>query len=283
MVGALTQTTWIAASAVATLGLALATFAFVIAAFRQLPILRDSQRSAADSANAATRAADAAEATVEVSQKAAREQSIAAVFPLLFMTLRPVEDGFSVSLANRGIAPAVDVAAYAFATFNEEDEPLEAFVAEWIRSDERGEVLEIGSDSEGIWALRDHLYYAYIPPHQQVVAHCACPLEPRSVTILLQARDVLGRNFARAEWHYRLAGESRYRSGGIEAHSADEVPRLETDLEPSKSGGHISGAGLDSIQKLHDAVGDFRAHAFSVAWVEGIGADWEDRGEWSDV
>jgi hypothetical protein len=199
------------------------------------------------------------------------------------MTVRPIDDGFSISLANRGAAPAVDVAAYAFAAFSEEDDPLGDFVTEWIRPSERVEVLNIGSDPEGIWALRDHLYYAYVPPRQQVVAKCVCPLEPRSVTVLLQTRDVLGRNFARAEWHYRIVGESRYRSAGTEAHSAEEVPRLDLELEPPESVGKVPDATLRSIQALTDAVGDLRMHAFSVAWVEGINADWEDRGEWSDL
>jgi hypothetical protein len=281
--GAITQTTWIAASAVATLLLALATFAFVIAAFRQLPILRDSQRSAANSATAAARAADAAEASVEVSQQAAREQSIASVYPLLFMTVRPVPDGFALSLANRGTAPAVDVAIYTFATFNEEDVPLAAFADEWIQPDVRAEVLETGASSDGAWALRDHLYYPNVPPRQQVVASCACPLEPSSVTVLLQTRDVLGRNFARVEWHFYVAGESRYRSGVREGFSAEEVPRLDFEAGPLEPSEQLSAATLNSIDALQGAVGNLRLHAFSVGWVQGIGPDWEDRGVWEDV
>src|SRR4051794_2401202 len=63
------DTTWIALSAVATLLLALATFAFVVAAFRQLPILRLTQQDTTKSANAAVRAARAAEDALSISRE----------------------------------------------------------------------------------------------------------------------------------------------------------------------------------------------------------------------
>jgi hypothetical protein len=282
---AATQTTWIAASAVATLFLAVATAAFVYAAFKQIPILRESQHAAARSAEAAARAADAAETAVEVNRSAAFDQSIAAVFPMLFLTLRTSSYGPKVEIANRGQVPAVDVDLRILMVFFEEDVPLAEFAEKYFRDSDRLGLEEAGPVGEDGWALADHLIYTYIPSQIKVTAECPSPLPPKNIYVLVQSRDVLGRNYARLDWYHLVEGEDRYRFSGEARHPAVHSPRLGLDFKPDPEEGAAEEGKMPPFleEEIARDIEPMSSHVFSVAYLREGAADWEDRGEWEDL
>jgi hypothetical protein len=160
---AISETTWIAASAIATFLLAVATAAFVYAAFGQLSLLRQGQADAIRSADAVTKAADVAEVSLAESRKASLEQSIAATFPVLDITAVQRERSLEIDIANRGTNPALDVDLFVYLEYANGEDNFREFVGEQVSEFSKNSWLDLEVEDDGIWALSDRLFYAAIP------------------------------------------------------------------------------------------------------------------------
>jgi hypothetical protein len=281
MYAAVTETTWIAIGAIGTFALAVATAAFTFAAFRQLPVLHQTQLDAARASDAAARAADAAEASVEIARKSSVEQSLAATFPMLDVSLSQLDDFLEVDVANRGLNPALDVDLIIFMEVHEEEAPLAQFVAERVLAAFQDTYAEVVPHDEEGWALRDHLLYTAIPSRRRVVADCPSPLLSESVHVLLQYRDVLGRNYCRLDWYFRSReGPERFHLAGDGRSQTVHAPRLNLEMEIDSS---TEDTKLPTTLKAELDL-NIEPYVIPMGFVrEAGGGTVEDRGRWDDA
>lgn len=179
---------WVELSAIATALLALATFAFVVAAFLQ-------RNDTANAAKAARQAAEAAENSVMLQREVSDTQFRLATYPALACEFMHDDQNASLVLFNGTGLPAFDVDIMILSGYSAEDETAAAqFAALYVKSDRQDQVQVSG---DGFIHVYDRLAYATVPPHRAVEAPINAPDVPDYLTILLQFRDLLGRNYCR--------------------------------------------------------------------------------------
>jgi hypothetical protein len=201
MILAAAHVNWIEASALATAALAIATFAFVIVAALQR---HDTSRTA----DAAQRAAVASEATIAMQRQSWDEESRLTTYPALFCEFFFDEQGTSIHVSNASSFPAADVDIVFLSLFHTDtDDPMD-FVRRFVAEEHRDEAVTNFTappkgDDFNAWELSkffgfyDHLTYATVPPRSAVTAPINAPFAPWQFTMLLQFRDLVGRNYCR--------------------------------------------------------------------------------------
>jgi hypothetical protein len=282
-VEAISETTWIAASAIATFLLAVATAAFVYAAFGQLSLLRQGQADAMRSANAVTKAADVAEIGLTESRKASLEQSIAATFPVLDIAAVQRDTALKVEVANRGTNPALDVDHFVYLEYADGEDDFKEFVGEQVSEFSKNRWLELDVEEDDIWALSDRLFYATVPPRRRVVAEISPPMRCETFHVLAQHRDVIGRNFCQLNWYVRSDESDRFRLAGSPTRGGVRCPRFSWQPaieEPETDSGEVP-ARLDRALTLN--LRSIKERIVPLGVLKNGSAESEDRGSWGDA
>lgn len=275
-------------SAVATSASALATGAFVWFAFRQLKILQESRDDSRVSAQAAADAAGSSRELLELSRKSADQQSLMGAFPVVLASLETLSLGCLLRVANRGRTPALDVDVQLWIPYFEVDLPLRDFVDRFVPDDQKDRVLKEAPtelDGASAYALSARLIYPAIPAQTEVEIHLKTPTVPNSVNVLVQVRDVLGRNYSRLDWLYLGPGEKRYRLSGDAHNWNTSCPRLDFDGKPLREA-PAADRGLEVpaflAEDLRRNVGCFFKHAISLAAISDEEL-LEDAGVWRQL
>lgn len=237
-------TGWLAVTALATVALALATIVFVIAAWRQLPILRDQRRIS--------------------------------VMPLPIMGLAVDQDGLIwLTLSNMAAVPALDIAVDVISVFHVDDVPLEELLTNSVRQSDRDHVAKnLAADDDGFYALWDWFTYQVLAPRTRVRAPARTPESPKvpDVTVLLQYRDALGHNYWSLAWFIRDE-DDRYRCSSLRPAHPLPAPRMKGRPLQTEDGSPLPEP-LRRFTWLHD-------HALHAVFLDGVPAGHEDdRGEW---
>jgi hypothetical protein len=178
---------WIEVSAVATGLLAVATFAFVVVAGLQS---MDTVRAAF----AAQRAAEASEVTLDLQQEMWDTQSRLATYPALICDFSYDDWQAYLLLQNSTSLPAYDVELHVLSSFGVELHPPDEFAVRYLSPEHQDAMQET---EEGFFSIYDHLSYAHVGPHRAVKAAIHSPTPAPFLHVLLQFRDLLGRNYCR--------------------------------------------------------------------------------------
>jgi hypothetical protein len=133
----------------------------------------------------------------------------------------------------------------------------------------------------GSYAIVDFIRYAQIPPRRQVQARLRFPTPADQYYVIAQFRDVLQRNYVAVHWFATEDGESRLRLLSTASSGLVAMPRLEIagggeQLEEALKGTPLADYFGREITALLRG-------GLSVAMLRDVSADWEDRGNWSDV
>lgn len=158
-------TDWTAISAIATAAAALISAGVVVVALLQ----RGDSR---ESAQAAIRAAVAAEEAVEHQRQAAAEQSRLQTYPPVTIQFGRHHDGWvTIMLRNAGSLPALDVDIDVLGILWEYEWAPDEFAAQFIDDEDKlRELSEIGANSDSGFSVMDHLVYGALPPKTHVAA-----------------------------------------------------------------------------------------------------------------
>ncbi|WP_445150963.1 hypothetical protein [Baekduia sp. Peel2402] len=236
------------------------------------------QRSdARDSAEAALRAAVAAERSVDVQSASQMEQ-------FRLMTFPPVGCEFSrdgttayVRVSNPGDYPAIDVDLSLLQILWADDQELEEYSAQHVDDEHQEEAQAVGETDDGAYGVFDHIVYSSVPPRRSVKAHLGFATEPDSMVVLLQYRDIQGRNYQALIHAYWTSSAGRYTSYVVhEGNRVTEAPRLEMF-------GGTAPDRADASEDMRRELLDFWEHAFPMGWLKGPMPEIEDRGTWSDI
>ena len=261
---------WIEVSAIATGILAFGTFAFVVVAFLQR---QDSSRSA----DAAQQAASASEASVALQGEMYAEQSRLATYPPVACDFFFDDTQAFVHISNSGTVPALDVDIIALALIHEHEISPADYVRENVKAHYQEQYLGIGTEDEGFFSVFDRICYSIVPPKRVVTAPLDFLEIPNVMVILIQFRDLLGRNYLHF-WNVsrspdqessRYIGIMRTESGITESPRFDFIPHI------------TEWPGLpDYVKREFIPV---LKHRISSSITVEESEDIEERGVWSDL
>jgi hypothetical protein len=281
MTAAFSEATYIAITAVGTAALALATGAFVVAAFRQLTPLRATQGASDRAAQAAARAADAAEQSVAITREAHEQQSALNTYPLLACEATFEDDVSTLVIANTGSMPAHDVEAHVLQLLWDEQQSPSEYLLNHAQSPDEQEAPT--PTHEGCFAVRDILRYFVLPARRAVAAPLQLPTVENQLMVLLQFRDVLGRNYAQI---YQLGlnapEERRYRLLDGSTSGLLSLERLELITPELQKPMTMPSTDTAFGSNLAEFI-DINRASISTGLMASSTADWEDRGSWSDL
>jgi hypothetical protein len=235
---------WVEVSALATGALAVATFGFVVVAWLQ----RSDTRAAAE---AATRAALASEASLTLQQATYSEQSRLATYPVLACDCTFDSSFAYLRLHNVSAVPALDIDLMVVDFRLDEYDDYEDYVVKFVKQEYVDRFLGHAPDEDGTWGVYDHLCYGDVPPGRSIRAPLDFLGAPESLLVLLQFRDLLGRNYIRSYWIYKSSN----------ALKADAYV-VNTTTEPDPALGESPRL---SLLKTHPVVGTDTARTITTA------------------
>lgn len=186
-------------------------------------------------------------------------------------------------LQNHGDSAAGDIDVLIVGTYSEGDLPLEEFCERYVAGKQdikRG----ITSTDEGFYGIFHHYVYCSAPPHRQVNAALDFPVEPDTLYILLQFRDVLGNNYYRIYWMFRESLENdRLKIGAIDPRRARTWSRV--DYEVKDHSVLLKTSSGEPLPPECKASGfkQIWDHSISAGHIEGIPLRVEDPGQWSTI
>lgn len=151
------------------------------------------------------------------------------LFPHISCHASNTDGDIGYSIQNNSDNAASDVDLIIIGIYHTDDYDLKSFINDY------GDIayindLNINSTEEGFFGVcHRHIYYA-VPPHKQVDCNLYFPVEPDSLYILLQFRDVLGNNYFRVYWLMKDSYEDkRLKIGGIEPNRIKTWARIDID------------------------------------------------------
>jgi hypothetical protein len=259
---------WVAVSAVATAALAFATFAFVVAAFLQR---KDMRASAA----AATRAAQAAESSVQLQREMFSEQSRLSMYPPLSLDLAYTTNHAVFRLTNAGSLPALDVDVAAISLRWDDAEPREEYFRSIIKPEHADAVAALGTSDEGAFGVYDHAVYDVVPPGRAVTANFDFPDVPRQLNVLLQFRDMVGRNYQHLYLTIQSEQAGRY-VGAIDVPELKEIERIELFPPTAAAESEMPRAVREDFYAVW-------VNSIPSGYLQGSRGEVEDRGSWEKV
>jgi hypothetical protein len=234
---------------------------------------------ARDSAEAALRAAAAAERGVELQAGAQTDQFRLLTYPAVGVEMTTEGTQNYVRVYNPGQYPALDVDLVLLHILDERDETLEAFAARCAVPEHCALVAKAGVTTRGAYAVQDHVYYSSIGPRRQVKAVTAFPAEPRSLALLLQYRDVQGRNYAHVLSAFWSTDDGRYTTLiEYEGDRLQESTRLDLFMSMAR------GTNLPSVSEdMQRNFIDYWDHSIPAAYLQSGRPEVDDRGVWSEL
>jgi hypothetical protein len=243
-------------TAVATVALALITAVYVYLTYRLLRVSRES---------------------IDLAREQFRHHSMIELLPHLALEVNRIENGVSLSLSNYGDNEAIDLDVMVTANYSVDDRSVSEFVRRYGHPRSKMEFAGWEPDGEGFYYLYDHLVYGMIPRMRRVVAPITLPAFEGSITVFLQFRDVLGRNYGRFYWLFPQTQADRYHLGNVEPTTLLEYDRVEF---PPPAPAPIKGMWPTSTTNhFFESMRGARSNGMLVGNQRSV----EDRGDWHDI
>ena len=205
------------------------------------------------------------------------------LFPHLSCHIEKTSDDLNFVLQNFGDNAGVDVDLLIVASYSEDSVSLKDFTSRHMKRKDGG-YPSWKADEEGFYGLYHHYVYYSVPPHRQVRAPLQFPVVPRSVSILMQFRDVVGNNYFRVYWMFgEHDADTRYKMGAMQPHRIKTWSRIDFDLRGDQvvlktTNGEPLPQELEETYFLKTW-----SHSISAGYLRLSSRSVEDPGEWSNA
>jgi len=216
-------------------------------------------------------------------QLAIKEQVRAMTSPYLRCAVYQLKDKLHFKLSNIGHGPAYDIDLLMIGHYSED----EFDVSQFVTKDSKGNLITTKLDEESNFHFFDRIIYGYASPKTEVNASFAFPERPKSLSILLQYRDISGDNFAQIYWFFEswVGPKKFYKLGGCEPKVVTVSPRIGFETEPFRRLVVEKGKKLPKALEKARGYREFnKCFNFSVSSGSFV-PDFiiEDRGEWKNI
>lgn len=186
-------------------------------------------------------------------------------------------------LQNHSDNAAQDVDVLIIGQYSIDDMPAERFRELYVE-ETRGAKPEISPDDEGFYGVYHHFIYCSAPPHRQVRAALEFPVQPDSLQVLLQFRDVLGNNYYRIYWLFtEPTVDDRFKIGSIDPHRAKTWSRVDFDIRGDSVVLVTQNGGPLPPECETSRFTQAWSHSLSSGHIVGASRQVEDPGEWSAI
>lgn len=215
-------------------------------------------------------------------QLAVKQQIRVMTAPYLRCAVFQLNDNVHFKLSNIGRGPAYDIELLVLGDYFESEHDIWQFSIKTAKA----ELIIPKVDNEGFFHIYDRIIYGYAFPENEVEAPLAFPERPKSLSILLQYKDISGDNFCQIYWFFesRVGPKSFYKLGACYPKVLSVSPRIEFVADPFRL---IAENGKELPKDLEEAQGYYIFNkSLKVAISSGYfnpNLEIEDRGEWKNI
>lgn len=185
-----------------------------------------------------------------------------AVLPAVHAFVKESNGEFKLVLSNYGAIPAYDLDFIALSYYFEDDMPVDVFLRSYLKKPQYFAGLK--ASPHGEYAVFDHGVNAVLPPRTRLTIVLPTVHRPDGLHLLLQYRDVAGRNYGQVFWFshpQRVEKSDRLSLGSLRPKTPRAIPRMAYDKSLETEDGSAlpeEFAEFDSIFECAVSIGVLR-------------------------